>query len=127
MKKIKLIVLIAIALSSCTELSKDKEVTAYRAENKSRMQNEILYQSAEFAKLEKTFLLLADKEQSAECKDFVLTKDSISRLSYKDLRKLKVENKHFIRIYTANIKLINSQFIQESEIMAGSTNHKNNF
>ena len=112
MKKIKLIVLIAIALSSCTELSKDKEVTAYRAENKSRMQNEILYQSAEFAKLEKTFLLLADKEQSAKCKYFVLSKDSISKLSYQDLRKLEVENKHFIKIYTQNLELINRQLLK---------------
>ena len=127
MKKISLLVVIAILLTSCTELSKDKEITAYRAENRVRMQNEILYQSAEFEKLEKTFILFADKEQSAKCKYFVLSKDSISKLSYQDLRKLEVENKHFIKIYTNNLELLNLQFIKESEIMAGNTNSKNKY
>jgi len=108
MKKLILSALIAILLTSCTELTKDKETSKYRAKNAIAMQKSAIESSKKFSKLSISFLEYKDKDQAKICKDFAISKEEIMKISYHDLRKLTVDNYHFLMIYNNNLSLLKS-------------------
>jgi len=108
MKKLILSALIAILLTSCTELTKDKETAKYRQKNAIAMQKSAIESSEKFAILSNSFLEYKDKDQANECRKFAISKEEIMKISYHDLRKLTVDNYHFLMIYNNNLSLLKS-------------------
>lgn len=116
------LVAMALLATSCTELSRNKEIKAYRAENKIRMQKLALKQVYELKQIRNQL-----KQNYTELDLLILQGDSINLFSYQKLRQNEVYNNHFIVIYRDKLQLENVNFLKRNEIMAGNDNEKNRY
>jgi len=112
MKKIILLSTILLVFASCTKTSKEKHQEA----NRKLMITEAEASREKFKDLSRYFVMLKDKQQSKECLQY--SKKDFESMSYIELRKHTVYNKHYLKIYNQNLTLLNDNLMRKSETMA---------